>query len=61
MDIESDCVSMRTQKHIKEENMEDFECLTKCEKTEFTGKLDPTKEPPSFVTEDTEETEEVQS
>lgn len=41
--------------------MEDFECLTECEKTEFTGKLDPTKEPPSFVTADTEGTEEVQS
>ena len=38
--------------------MEDFECLTKCQETEFTGKLDPTKEPPSFVT---DETEEVQS
>ena len=40
----------------KEEiNMEDFECLTECEKTEFTGKLDPAKEPPSFVTDETEE------
>lgn len=37
--------------------MEDFNCLEKCEKTEFTGKLDPSKEPPAFV----EETEEVES
>ena len=41
----------------KGEFMEDFNCLKKCEKTEFTGKLDPSKEPPAFV----EETEEVQS
>lgn len=37
--------------------MEDFECLIECEKTEFTGKLDPAKEPPSFVTDETEEVE----
>lgn len=41
----------------EEENMEDFECLTECQETEFTGKLDPSKEPPAFV----EETEEVES
>lgn len=41
--------------------MEDFECLTECQETEFTGKLDPAKEPPSFVTEDTDETEEAES
>lgn len=38
----------------KGEFMEDFNCLEKCETTEFTGKLDPSKEPPAFV----EETEE---
>ena len=37
--------------------MEDFECLTECQETEFTGKLDPSKEPPAFV----EETDEVES
>lgn len=31
--------------------MEDFECLTKCQETEFEGKLDPTQKPPKFVTE----------
>lgn len=37
--------------------MEDFECLTECQETEFTGSLDPAKNPPSFVTDETEEVE----
>ncbi len=32
--------------------MEDFECLTECQETEFEGKLDPTQDPPAFVTEE---------
>lgn len=31
--------------------MEDFTCLTECQETEFEGKLDPTQNPPKFVTE----------
>ena len=41
--------------------MEDLNKKKKCQETEFTGSLDPAKNPPSFVTEDTDETEEVQS
>ena len=39
-------------------NSVDDLCIEKCEEKEYEGVLDPTKEPPSFVT---DETEDVQS